>query len=407
MSDLRCDQQLESIFSESYDQARKREQSVFDEAAGGCVGSIVLYGAGNLGRRVLRGLRKNGLDVLAFADASRALHGQKIEAVPVFSPEDAVRKYGRTAAFVVCVWHPDQRSGVQNIADQLTAMGATRTLPFVYLFWKYGDAFLPCYFWDLPSKYLAQEDAIRTAYEAFGEPASKAQFVADLELRISGVFGGRPSPCIGPQYFPNDLFRISPNEYFVDCGGYDGDTIRALVEESKGRFSRIIAFEADPENFSRLGHYLSIHPEFCEQVAIHQTAVSRAGGSLRFAATAGANAAVSSGGETVVNCVALDEILGDESPTMIKMDIEGSELDALEGAVRIIASHKPLLAICVYHRPEHLWEIPLWMKRAEPEAGLYLRSHAVDGFDSVCYAVPPTRSVERYGNCEGMHRRIA
>jgi hypothetical protein len=95
-----------------------------------------------------------------------------------------------------------------------------------------------------------------------------------------------------------------------------------------------------------------------------------------------------------VNCVALDEILGDASPTMIKMDIEGSELDALGGASRIITSHKPVLAICLYHRPEHLWEIPVWLKRAEPEAGLYVRSYAVDGWESVCYAVPPGRGTQ-------------
>jgi hypothetical protein len=79
---------------------------------------------------------------------------------------------------------------------------------------------------------------------------------------------------------------------------------------------------------------------------------------------------------------------------MIKMDIEGSELDALEGAARAISSHAPLLAICLYHCPEHLWALPLWMKRAEPESRLYFRSHALDGFDSVCYAVPRHRAVK-------------
>jgi FkbM family methyltransferase len=404
MNDLRCDLQLESIFSETVEHSRKREQAAFDEAAGACVGSIVLHGAGNLGRRVLQGLRKNGLDALAFADANPALRGQKIEGVPVFSPADAVRQYGSTAAFLVCVWNPDRGSGVQDILDRLSAMGAARALPFVHLFWKYADTFLPCYFWELPSKYLAQQAAIRGAYESFVEPACRAQFVADLELRTTGLFRGRPSPSAGRQYFLSDLFRVSPDECFVDCGAYDGDTIRALVEESNGRFRRIVAFEADPGNFTRLRDDLAMHPEYCERVAIHQAAVSRAAGTLSFAATAGANATVSSQGEIVVDCVALDEILGNERPTMIKMDIEGSELDALEGASRIIASQKPILAVCAYHRPEHFWEIPVRMRRVEPEAGLYFRSHAVDGFDSVCYAVPPSRLVQGHGNGKSVDR---
>jgi len=388
---LRCDEQFEAIFSESVGQARQREQAAFDDAAGAYAKSLVLYGAGNLGRMVLRGLRRNGLDAMAFADANPTLRGQKIEGIPVFSPEDAVRHYGGSAAFIVCVWHPDPRSGVQNILDRLAAMGAARVLPFVYLFWKHADSFLAYYFWQLPSKYLAQQAAIRHAYETFDEEASRVQFIADLELRIRGLFRGRPLPLTDKQYFPRELFRLSPTECFVDCGAYDGDTIKEFAAESDGNFRRIIAFEADPGNFSRLSDYVATQPDLRDRVAIHQAAVARTAGKLRFAATASSNATVSSSGDTVVNCVALDEVLGNAGPTMIKMDIEGSELDALGGAACIIASHQPLLAICLYHRPEHLWEIPVWLKSAEPEARLYVRRYAVDGWESVCYAVPPDR----------------
>jgi FkbM family methyltransferase len=398
MSDLPCDEQLDSIFSESVEQARRRERDAFDEIAGACAESLILYGAGNLGRIVLRGLRKNNLDAIGFADANSTLCGQKIEGVPVFQPEDAVRKYGGSATFVVCVWHPDLRSGVQNIMDQLAAMGAARVLPFVYLFWKHADSFLPHYFWELPSKYLTQQTAIRRAFESFDEEASRVQFIADLELRTRGLFRGRPLPRTDKQYFPSELFRLSPDECFVDCGAYDGDTIKEFKIESNARFRRVVAFEADPDNFSRLSDYLAMQPDLRARVIIHQAAVGHTAGTLRFAATAGANAAVSESGATVVSCVGLDEVLRDEAPSMIKMDIEGSELDALKGATRVIASHKPLLAVCLYHRPEHLWEIPIWLRNAEPEAGLYVRSHALDGFDSVCYAVPPSRFVQEHGN---------
>ena len=390
MSGLHCDEQFEAIFSESIERARQRERAAFDDAAGALAKSLVLYGAGNLGRMVLRGLRKNGLDAMAFADANPTLRGQKIDGVPVLSPKDAVRQHGASAAFVVCVWHPDQRSGVQNIVDQLAAMGAARVLPFVYLFWKQSGSFLPHYFWELPSKYLAQQAAIRQAYDTFDEEASRAQFIGDLELRIRGVFPARPLPLTDKQYFPDGLFQLSPDECFVDCGAYNGDTIKEFAVETNGRFRRIIAFEADPDNFLRLKTGVAEQSQLLGRVTIHQAAVGRTPGTLRFAATAGANAAVSESGTTTVSCVSLDEVLGDETPTMIKMDIEGSELDALNGAGRVIATHKPLLAVCLYHRPEHLWEIPMWM--AQPDARLYLRSHALDGFDSVCYAVPGHRA---------------
>ena len=92
MSGSPCDEQFEAIFSESVEQARQRERAAFDDAAGAHAKSLVLYGAGNLGRMVLRGLRKNGLDAMAFADANPTLRGQKIEGVriaPVYGPPRA------------------------------------------------------------------------------------------------------------------------------------------------------------------------------------------------------------------------------------------------------------------------------------------------------------------------------
>lgn len=393
VTSLHLDAQLESILSEDLAAARTREQAAFDKAAGSFAQSLVLYGAGKLGRKVLRGLRENGLDALAFADANASLFGKNIDGVPVLSPEAATQKYGAKAAFVVSVWHPDPQSGVRNIGDGLAAMGARFVTSFAQLFWKYAKTFLPHYFWDLPSNLLAHQAEIRQAYQLFREETSKAQFVSDLELRTHGRFRERV-PCMGSQYFPSDLFRVSPQGCFVDCGAYDGDTIREIVSESNGRVPRIVAFEADPANFSRLRDYVAIQPELYERVTLHRAAVARERGTLRFAATAGSDAAVSDGGETVVDCVRLDDVLGAETPTMIKMDIEGSELDALEGAVRLISSHEPLLAVCVYHRPDHLWKIPLWLKNAEPSARLHLRSYSVDGFDSVCYAVPAARALQ-------------
>lgn len=68
------------------------------------------------------------------------------------------------------------------------------------------------------------------------------------------------------------------------------------------------------------------------------------------------------------------------------MDIEGSELKALFGAEEIIKLQKPKLAICVYHKPEHLWEIPLYIKKILPEYKLFFRHHTSLEYETVCYA---------------------
>jgi hypothetical protein len=77
--------------------------------------------------------------------------------------------------------------------------------------------------------------------------------------------------------------------------------------------------------------------------------------------------------------------------TMIKMDIEGAEYDALLGARQTIQRDRPILAICVYHTQNDIWRIPLLIRELVPNYVLYLRAYEGDGFQTVVFAVPPER----------------
>lgn len=73
------------------------------------------------------------------------------------------------------------------------------------------------------------------------------------------------------------------------------------------------------------------------------------------------------------------------------MDIEGSELDALAGARNIIRKGMPILTICLYHRYDDLWRIPLFINSLAGEYRLFLRPHEIEGWQLVCYAIPSHR----------------
>jgi len=77
--------------------------------------------------------------------------------------------------------------------------------------------------------------------------------------------------------------------------------------------------------------------------------------------------------------------------SFIKMDIEGSELDTLAGARELIRKNAPILAICAYHKQSDLWNIPLFIHDLSPDYGFHLRPHDLEGWDVVCYAIPPDR----------------
>jgi hypothetical protein len=80
--------------------------------------------------------------------------------------------------------------------------------------------------------------------------------------------------------------------------------------------------------------------------------------------------------------------LKNEAPTFIKMDIEGAEPDALEGARHTFEMHHPAAAICVYHASEHLWRVPLLLQAMCPDSKIYLRRYAEECWELVVYAVP-------------------
>lgn len=85
--------------------------------------------------------------------------------------------------------------------------------------------------------------------------------------------------------------------------------------------------------------------------------------------------------------MALDDCLSTFAPTLLKMDIEGAEYDAVQGARQMIRQHRPGLAVCVYHHPDDLWRIPLLIRSWDLGYRFYLRTHAFSGFDLVLYAV--------------------
>jgi len=67
------------------------------------------------------------------------------------------------------------------------------------------------------------------------------------------------------------------------------------------------------------------------------------------------------------------------------MDIEGLELAALQGAKYTLLKHRPNLAISIYHAPDHLWEIALWLASLDLGYHMSIRGHGPSGFDMVLY----------------------
>lgn len=381
---------VERLLGEDSEAVAQRERTAFDEAIHPLGPELLLFGAGHLGRKALKGLRKLGIEPLAFSDNAPHLWGTTVDGLDVLAPAEAAKRYGRTAAFVMTIWRGEGTDRMRDRIAQVKALGCERVVPFALLFWKHAEIFLPHYLMDLPSRVLAQGAAVRAAAGLWQDGGSRAEFLAQLRFRTWADFG-LPEPVPHEIYFPDDLFDLSAQEVFVDCGAFDGDTLRRYLLRQPAPAGRIEAYEPDPKNFERLRQYVANLPDALRShIVVHPYAVSARRERVRFEAT-GTEAATVGRGSDEVQAAPLDELLADVAPTYVKMDVEGSELDALAGARRILQEHTPALAICAYHRVDHLWRIPLLIREQSEEYRFFLRPHLLEGWDTVCYAIPRGR----------------
>ena len=348
--------------------------------------SLVLFGASKLGLRVLAGLRKLGIQPVAFVDNDSSKWNDNLGGVPILSPSGAVAKLGLGASFVVCVWHS------QSIMQQLAVMGCKSTVEFKALFWHFFAEFLPNMRVDRPHLLLQEAKSVLAAFKILSDEASKAEFVSQIDWLLQYDFGRLDAKDYARQYFEPDLFAEHPSEIFVDCGAYTGDTIREYL--SRYRLPKEIhAFEPDPDNREDLVRWHREQRESLRRrVVIHPYAASSHPAFLRFSAD-GVGSAVDDQGSLEVEARPLDEVLYDKMVTFVKMDIEGGEPDAIQGAARLIARARPVLAVCLYHRQEHLYSIPNQLRSIAEGYRFFIRRYGDEFGDLVCYAVPQERAL--------------
>ncbi|MDR1377960.1 MAG: FkbM family methyltransferase, partial [Synergistaceae bacterium] len=193
------------------------------------------------------------------------------------------------------------------------------------------------------------------------------------------------------QYFPNNIPFAKGNSRFVDCGAYTGDTLTELVN-NVGLVDTYIGFEPDRDTFSKLAKTASGLRQKLGQAFLYPCAVGRVNESLTISGTVGMFALSETGGQSI-QVVRLDDALAAFAPTMLKMDIEGAEIDTIHGASELIRAHHPDLAICVYHKISDYWEIPVMLHELNPNYEFYLRSHSSCTLETVLYATERSRSI--------------
>jgi len=183
-------------------------------------------------------------------------------------------------------------------------------------------------------------------------------------------------------YFEPDVMPLTDHEILVDGGAYDGDTIRDFISKTGGRYDHAHAFEIDPVNADLFTGKM----QHAQRVSLHRVGLWNASAEMGIEQRIDNGSRVSQNATVTVPLDAMDNMdLGKVS--LIKLDIEGAENQALQGAQNLIAKHKPKLAICAYHKADDFLTILDTLSDLRDDYRLTLRHYSPIIFDSVIYAI--------------------
>lgn len=187
------------------------------------------------------------------------------------------------------------------------------------------------------------------------------------------------------QYFPGpEILTLQHKEVFIDAGAYNGETSESFSKWCND-YSKIYLMEPDDLMFQVAQEYINLK-KVSNVSCIKKGAYSHTAEiSFQNIAESGSSN-INENGTVKIQTIAIDEMLDGDKATYIKMDIEGAELAALEGAEKTIAKYKPKLAISIYHKDDDLWKIPFYIKQKYPWYKLYIRHYTPYTTETILYA---------------------
>ena len=348
---------------------------------------IFLYGAGNLGKKLKASLEEAGISVKGLIDRrAAALREQGVDALTL--EEMAAVPKEESVVILSALFSLEDEPALR---DLLQAAGFPLIVALHELDWRSFDSASFCRNifigdYDIERDFAGDEEAVLAAYALWQTEAERFFYMTQIEAYLRRDFSIFPDPLpLRLQYAAHDVPEKADMRFFVDCGAFDGDTLRALSAAGR-EMHDYFAFEPQQELVTR------IHAA-AEELAIPRAVIVPCGVSsttqqIRFGAAEEGKSAVKreAAGAHVIQCVSLDTMFAGEAPTFIKMDIEGMEIEALHGAERLIREHHPQLAICIYHDMSHIWRIPLLLREFYSGYRFYVRNYQYMGLETVVYA---------------------
>jgi len=290
--------------------------------------NLIIFGAGRWGRTLLEVMSLTDLRFHSFCDSDINKQNETYCGLPVISPAQLLQDHKQD--FVV-IGSQDYK---KEINQQLVSMG-------------------------FPADHILSGELEKVKYQL--------EFLFDK------------------QYFEAPIIMPQEDEIFVDGGCFNCDTSIRFKKWCNEKYKKIYAFEPDPQNYKQCKEI--IRQKDIKNMELFNAGLWSKNDTLYFDAGKNASSTFINTGTINVPVVSLDQMLNGQRASFVKLDVEGSELEALKGAKNTILLHRPRLAICVYHKHEDILQIPLYLQSLVPDYRFYIRDYSNHSIETVLYAV--------------------
>lgn len=317
---------------------------------------IFIYGMGDGALKIMSVFKQKGIVLSGIFASDDFVRGHSFEGYRVHKlseVEEMVDDFVVVLAFA---------AGYQELVDRITDIASRHTLyvPDVPVVGIGLFTYDYC---------IANEAKIQQVYDMLADDYSRKVYANIINFKISGKIEYLSSVTTPKAEIYKKIIKPSMNETYVDLGAYNGDTIRELLEFTHGRYHALYALEPDRKNYKKLNKFV----DGMLNVYAYNAAAWCVDRELPFAAKAGRQSAIAANAETMIDCRSVDSVLDGHSASIIKMDVEGFEREAIWGAAQTIGHYAPKMMVALYHRNEDIFELPLLIKSLNPDYKIYIR----------------------------------
>ena len=195
------------------------------------------------------------------------------------------------------------------------------------------------------------------------------------------------------KYMGNNIVSVESGDVVFDIGAMVGDTSLYFASKVENQNGRIYSFEFTPSNIEIFNLNVSLNPDLSKLIELVERPVSDKSGDVIYFTDKGEGTEIKfepfDNYEHKSTTISIDDFVSEKSiekVDFIKMDIEGAESLALNGAIETIKRFKPKLAIAIYHSWDDFVNIPIWIENLNLGYTLYLDHYTIHTDETIIFA---------------------